>query len=341
MKTLTQLDEALRLAHRRPGINLLRVASAVQDGETVTFGTTVFEVDFSAVSAITAGRTRVNLSGSPTLAAASKVLTFAGNPSDGDTVTIGATTYTFKTALTAATTANEVLIGADAEESRDNLVAAINKATGGGTLYGSDTVANASATAAASSTDAITATAIAKGTVGNSIAIAEASSQLSWAGGATALSGGVDATAAEFTTALAALTPENIKLERISANEVLFTDMSRLGTARALACSETMAGSNNAWAAVATYGFEGAPDTPLARASALRVPNATEVALGSVHIPFSFTPTKVIAQVRVTSGGAAKAWGGTVTITGKRVSLTNNGTNDFAATDTITVEASE
>lgn len=341
MKTIERLDEALRRAQRRPGINILRVAAAVQDGETITFGSTVFEIDFSAVSAITAGRTRVNLSGSATLAAASKVLTFAANIADGDTVTIGATTYTFKTALTAPTTAGQVLIGADLTASRDNLVAAIMAAAGAGTTYGSLTTANASVSAVATSTDAITATAKAKGTVGNSIAIAEASTQLSWAGGAVALSGGVDATAGEFTTALAALTPENIKLDRISANEVLFTDVSRLGTVRALACSDTMAGSNNAWAAANTYGYEGEPDTPPARASALRVPNATEVALGTLHVPLSFVPTKAVVQVRVTSTGAVKAWGGLVTITSKRVTLTNNGTADFAATDTITLDASE
>ncbi len=51
---------------------------------------------------------------------------------DGETVTIGATVYRFKTAIAQAF---DVLIGADQEESIDNLIAAINLDAGSGTLY--------------------------------------------------------------------------------------------------------------------------------------------------------------------------------------------------------------
>lgn len=68
------------------------------------------------------------------------VLRFSANPSDGDTVTIGSVTYTFKTALTP--TAGEVLIGADSERSAENLQRAINQRTGEGTSWATGTTLN-------------------------------------------------------------------------------------------------------------------------------------------------------------------------------------------------------
>jgi len=53
---------------------------------------------------------------------ATGTITFADNPSDGETVTLGGTIFTFKT--TPALT-NDVEIGADLEESLDNLEAAL------------------------------------------------------------------------------------------------------------------------------------------------------------------------------------------------------------------------
>lgn len=68
---------------------------------------------------------------------ASQVLTFVALPTSGDTVTIDATVYTFRTALTAPTTSGEVLIGATFAESLRNLAMAINRGRGDGTWYGS------------------------------------------------------------------------------------------------------------------------------------------------------------------------------------------------------------
>jgi len=68
------------------------------------------------------------------------VLRFSANPSDGDTVTIGSVTYTFKTALTP--TAGEVLIGADSERSAENLQRAINQRTGEGSNWAAGTTLN-------------------------------------------------------------------------------------------------------------------------------------------------------------------------------------------------------
>ncbi|MGB8011182.1 MAG: flagellar hook-basal body complex protein [Terriglobales bacterium] len=98
-------------------------------------------------------------------------------PSDGDTVTVGGTTYTFKTALTASTTANQVLIGASATTALANLVNAINGNTAdtngdGAAGYGTDTVANTSVTAADTTPGTlITLTADVAGTGGNGIVL--------------------------------------------------------------------------------------------------------------------------------------------------------------------------
>lgn len=61
------------------------------------------------------------------------VLDLATNPSNGDTVTIQLAKFTFVTTL--GTTAGNVLIGASADASAQNLVAAVNGAAGAGTTY--------------------------------------------------------------------------------------------------------------------------------------------------------------------------------------------------------------
>lgn len=127
--------------------------------------------------------------------AASGTLTSNGTaPADGATVTIGSQTYTFKTALTAATTANQVLIGVSAAVALDNLKSAVNKSAGGGTTYGSDTVANAYVTATTNTDTTQLFVAKVGGVLANDVATTETSATLSW--GAATLTGGVDATVA-------------------------------------------------------------------------------------------------------------------------------------------------
>ncbi len=73
----------------------------------------------------------------------------AGNAAAaGDTITVGAKTYTFASTINANSAANTVLVGANEGASLTNLAAAVNGATGAGTTYGLNTTANASATAA-------------------------------------------------------------------------------------------------------------------------------------------------------------------------------------------------
>jgi hypothetical protein len=116
---------------------------------------------------------------------ATGVLTLAGNPSDGNTVTIDGVTYTFRTSPDEA---NEIDIGAAATNSIDNLIAAINGAAGEGTLYGTGTEAHPTVLAAAGSGDTMDVTARTAGTVGNSIATTKVGADLAW--GAATLTGG-------------------------------------------------------------------------------------------------------------------------------------------------------
>lgn len=74
-------------------------------------------------------------------AAGTTLLTFTGQPGDGETVTIGPLTYTFQTSLNNAVAYN-VKIGASATASITNLVAAINGSAGGGTTYSTPTLAS-------------------------------------------------------------------------------------------------------------------------------------------------------------------------------------------------------
>lgn len=111
-------------------------------------------------------------------------------PSDGDTVTVGGVTYTFKTTL--AGVAGQVLINGTADNALLNLIRAINHTGTPGTDYvnsGTTAVVNPLVRAdAAVSSHAFTVYYITSGTTGNSSATTETSSHLSW-GGAT-LSGG-------------------------------------------------------------------------------------------------------------------------------------------------------
>lgn len=102
-----------------------------------------------------------------TAVAATGTFTIAAEPTDGDTVTIGSTTYTFKTALTG--TANQILIGGSAAASMTNMIDAITGAGTPGTQYTAATVVNTQVTATQGSGH-VTVTALQAGTVGNAIA---------------------------------------------------------------------------------------------------------------------------------------------------------------------------
>ena len=122
---------------------------------------------------------------------ASGVLTFTAQPADGDTFTIGATVYTAKTALP-SNTADEVLLGANLTQFIANLVGAINGATTGGmvvgTNYSAGTVTNAQAFAKAGTGNTILLCARLADATGNTVITTTTSTHASF--GAVTLTGG-------------------------------------------------------------------------------------------------------------------------------------------------------
>ena len=146
----------------------------------------------------------------PTAAvAATSLLTFTGQPSNGDTVTIDSKVYTYQTTLTNID--GNVLIGASAALSRDNLVDAINLGAGAGTDYALATKLHRTVSAAANAAN-MDATAKTPGTSGNSIVTADTGTLLAWTGGT--LAGGTAATIAvveDLTTE--ASPPANAQIE--------------------------------------------------------------------------------------------------------------------------------
>lgn len=122
----------------------------------------------------------------PSGVAATGILTLTGNALDTETVTIDTKTYTFQATLTDVD--GNVLIGATASDSIDNLIAAITLGAGSGTLYAASTTLHPTVTAAAGAGDTMDATAKTQGTAGNTIATTETLTNGSW--GAATLSGG-------------------------------------------------------------------------------------------------------------------------------------------------------
>lgn len=111
-----------------------------------------------------------------------------GLPAATETVTIGATTYTFRATVPAA---NDVLIGVDADETIENLIAAVNQESGAGVKYGTGTVANASAFAEALPGAIARIEALVPGTAGNSIVFTTTVVNSAISGSGT-LTGGLD-----------------------------------------------------------------------------------------------------------------------------------------------------
>lgn len=90
-----------------------------------------------------------------------------GQPTASEAITIGSDTYTFVASLSSA---YDVLIGVDEDETIANLIAAINQEAGSGTIYGVGTVANADALAIPQPGPIVKIEALVPGTTGNSIA---------------------------------------------------------------------------------------------------------------------------------------------------------------------------
>jgi hypothetical protein len=122
--------------------------------------------------------------------AASGVLNFKLHPVDGNTVVIGGTTYTFKTAPNAA---YHVFLGANKAAAQTNLDKAIDASGIAGTNYFAGTLRNPLISTSVIAGDTITVTAARTGLAGNLIATtASEITHTEW--GAATLTGGLDVT---------------------------------------------------------------------------------------------------------------------------------------------------
>ena len=161
---------------------------------------------------------------------ASNTLSAIGNAAANDTVVAGATTYTFKAALTGA--ANEVLIGANASSSLSNLASAINAGPGAGVAYGVGTVANTSVSAAANSQGTVTLTAIVSGVGGNAIVSTTSAATFGFSNAATLAGGSGSAGLTTVGAATAALTTINSAIQSVAATRgALGASINRLQSA--------------------------------------------------------------------------------------------------------------
>lgn len=130
---------------------------------------------------------------------ASQTLTLAALPATGETMTIGAQTYTFRTTLTASTTADEILIASTIALQTSYIEAAINRTVasdgqGSGFAYGSLTPRNADVSAVSDPTTVTVTDRQARGSGGNTVATTETFADVGNVWGGATLTGGVDGT---------------------------------------------------------------------------------------------------------------------------------------------------
>lgn len=131
--------------------------------------------------------------------------------SDGETITINGVSYTMKTTLSSPAQAFEVLIGASAAASLDNLKSAINDTGTEGTHYSVGTYAHPHVTATTNANDSQVVEAREFGTAANEFFTSETCANASW--GATKMSGGVANVPDEILIGVsAAASLDNLKL---------------------------------------------------------------------------------------------------------------------------------
>ena len=142
-----------------------------------------------------------------TLTAASGTLTASGTFTDTQTVVVGGKTYTTQTSLTNVD--GNVLIGASAAATLQNLYDAINLTGTAGTQYATAMTANTRVKATAVTATTLVVTALTPGEVGNLIASTETQTNAAW-GAATLASGAGNITA--WATSLMALNQINAEV---------------------------------------------------------------------------------------------------------------------------------
>lgn len=181
----------------QPGVaatETLTIAGVCIDGETITIGSRVYELDTDG--SITAGRVAVDISGGAT--ASEGTLTVDTQVTATNTMTIGTRTWVFVPDGEDGSD-GEISVGGDLAENKLAIVAAINGTDGFNT-------ASTDVTASAFATHVMTLTAIVPGTAGDAIATTENFSAGSNVFDAATLgteTAGVDCIAATAVTAIA------------------------------------------------------------------------------------------------------------------------------------------
>lgn len=130
--------------------------------------------------------------GSPAVSARG-TLTASANPSNNDSVTLNGKIYTFQSTLTDVD--GNVLIGAAASDTIENLVAAVNLSAGAGTAYAASTTIHPTMTAVVGQADTVVFIAKTAGVAGNALTTVASGTGLSF--GAATLEGGLDGVAAQ------------------------------------------------------------------------------------------------------------------------------------------------
>lgn len=179
----------------------------------------IFLSDSGSSSTITTTTGALSSLGVGLGANATNTLSAIANGVTTDTVTVGSGAghaYTLVTALTASTTADQVLIGATTAATLANLANAVNGGPGAGVAYGSLTVTNADVTALAGAST-VTFTAKVAGVGGNSLVSTTTDAGFGFSAGATFAGGAGAAGLTTAAAAQAALTTINTAIQTIAA----------------------------------------------------------------------------------------------------------------------------
>lgn len=264
-------------------------------GQTVTIGSDVYtyraaltggayEVVIGSTAVITRDNLLDAIQGDGTVATG--VLTAAANPAAGGIVRIGNYYYTLVAALSSPDAPFEVLIGAAATNTLDNLIAAINSAAGGGTTYGYNTPKNPDVSAAAGAGDTIDLSSRYSGVEANYITTTENSTSLSFA--AATLTG---ATGAGVTYSDDIEAHELVTAAGVSTDQIVVTARTAGTAGNAIATTDTAA--NASWgAATLASGAAATFATGTLTMSGAFVNNNTVTVGGVVYtIKTALTPT--------------------------------------------------
>jgi len=197
----SQINQEINSIGSSTNYNGTAVFTAAQQSVFLSDGASnsTIQTSTNLLSAATLGLASGTVNTQTPAAAATASVSFSGQPDVGETLTVGAQTYTFTNAagLTAGNTAGTkdlVLIDANsAANTVANLAAAINDSPGAGTLYSTGETANAAVTASTSGNN-ITFTAITAGANENK----GGSAAIALAAGGTA-SGNITVPGAGFT----------------------------------------------------------------------------------------------------------------------------------------------